>query len=260
MRILLNASQIRKLIAFLFILAALFAAGALLRFYFHHYQDEYVSPQIDLSVLEDEKLSDNQALYNEDSFYKVWRIYITVYTGTDEKTGGVYDLSALNSINSTSPDPQLDAVAKIMDPEAGEYVLGGDAADINCLISQRGQSARKAEQKSYKVRLFESAGSFQGQQTLNLNKHYVDVSRLAQKFCFDIISTFPDMVSLRTTFFVLYLRDGTNENADYVNYGLFTHTEQPNKTFLSAHGLDRNGTLYKPSDFEFMRRHHRVHG
>ena len=252
MRIFLNTNQKRNLIIVLIILAVFFMAGAFiyLRF-FHNKSDNFISPEIDKSALNDVKLSDNQNLYNDDSLYKVWSVYITVYTGTDETSGGVYDLEDLNSISATSPDPKLDAVVKILDPKTDQYVLGADASKINCTISQRGQSARKAKQKSYKVNIFDSAGSFQGQQILNLNKHFVDKSRLSQKFCFDMISIFPDMISLRTTFFVVYIKDGTAENSEYVNYGLFTHIEQPNETFLSAHGLDRNGTLYKPTDFEF---------
>jgi spore coat protein H len=39
----------------------------------------------------------------------------------------------------------------------------------------------------------------------------------------------------------------------FVDYGLFTQVEQPNRKFLRSHLLDQNGQLYKATFFEFFR-------
>ncbi len=253
MRIIINQSTKKRIfkytIALLTIMAG--AAAVYFSFFYQRQKEEFIPPVIDPTILQDLALQDNRSLYSETDPYKVWTVYAVVYQGTDEKSGGVFNLDDLNAITTLSPDPQLDASVRVVDPDTGKTILGNDTDQVNSILSLRGQSARKAEQKSYKIKLFDGQGTFEGQQVLNLNKHTVDTSRAAQKFCFDRIAEFSDMVSLRTTFFVLYLKDGSKAGAEYENYGLFTHVEQPNQTFLSQHGLDLNGVLYKPTDFEF---------
>lgn len=62
------------------------------------------------------------------------------------------------------------------------------------------------------------------------------------------------MMGLRTQFVHLYVKDKTQTaGASFVDYGLYTQVEQPNKTALRAHGLDENGQLYKVNFFEFLR-------
>jgi spore coat protein H len=65
----------------------------------------------------------------------------------------------------------------------------------------------------------------------------------------------PGLVSLRTQFVQLYVKDETSEpeGTAFVDYGLFTQVELPNKAFLKAHLLNSNGQLYKTTFFEFSR-------
>ena len=65
----------------------------------------------------------------------------------------------------------------------------------------------------------------------------------------------PNLISLRTQFVHLYVKDETSETPDdsFVDYGLFTQIELPNKTFLRNHLLDSGGHLYKTTFFEFFR-------
>ncbi len=65
----------------------------------------------------------------------------------------------------------------------------------------------------------------------------------------------PDIVSLRTQFVQLYVKDETTDppGETFIDYGLFTQIEQPNRGFLRNHHLDQDGQLYKPSSFEFFR-------
>lgn len=63
-----------------------------------------------------------------------------------------------------------------------------------------------------------------------------------------------EMMSLRTTFVHLYVKDTTaGGSGQFVDYGLYTQVEQLNKTALKTHGLDKNGHLYKINLFEFFR-------
>jgi spore coat protein H len=63
------------------------------------------------------------------------------------------------------------------------------------------------------------------------------------------------MASLRTQFVRLFVKDETTDppKITYVDYGLYTQVEQPNRKFLKSHLLDPNGQLYKATFFEFFR-------
>jgi len=235
-----------------FVLLVGLATAIYFLWWYNKSEEAFTPPEIDFSLLDALGINDNLALYKEEDRYKIWDLYVTVYQGSDEKTGGIFDLTSLNQIMGMTPDPQLDALVYIVDPETGNRIFNTEEIEVNSTISLRGQSARLVDQKSYKIKVYDGQGTFQGQQVLNLNKHTSDPSRLAQKFCFDQMASFPDMVSLRSNFFRVYIKDGTQVQGEFVNYGLFTHIEQPNLNFLNEHGLDPNGTLYKPSDFEFF--------
>jgi len=235
-----------------FVLLAGLSAVIYFMWWYNKSEETFTPPEIDFSQLDALGINDNPALYKEEERYKIWDLYVTVYQGSDEKTGGIFDLTSINAIMGMTPDPQLDALVYIIDPETGNQVFDTEDLEVNSTFSLRGQSARSSLQKSYKIKVYDGQGAFQGQQVLNLNKHTSDPSRLAQKFSFDQMTRFPDMVSLRTTFFRVHIKDGTQPQTTFVNYGLFTHIEQPNLSFLNEHGLDPNGTLYKPSDFEFF--------
>jgi spore coat protein H len=254
MKIYLNQNvkrQIRNGLMALVLLSGV-AVSAYYLWWYQPPEEVFIPPEIDFSQLDALGIQDNPALYKEEDRYKIWDLYVTVYQGTDSETGGIYDLTSMNEIMGLAPDPQLDALVYIVDPDTGKTIFNTEDIQVNSTFSLRGQSARLEEQKSYKIKVYDGQGTFHGQQVLNLNKHTSDSSRLAQKFSFDQMANFPDMVSLRTSFFRVHIKDGTQTQASYVNYGLYTHVEQPNKTFLNEHGLDPNGTLYKPTDFEFF--------
>jgi spore coat protein H len=59
---------------------------------------------------------------------------------------------------------------------------------------------------------------------------------------------------LLTGFVRLFVLDTTSENpAAYQDIGIYTYLEQPNTAYLTAHGLDVNGSLYRAEDFTFAR-------
>ena len=63
------------------------------------------------------------------------------------------------------------------------------------------------------------------------------------------------MVSLRTQFVHVYIKDETDPSAPdgFVDYGLFTQVELPNSRYLRNHGLSRDGNLYKANFCEMFR-------
>lgn len=204
-------------------------------------------------------LKDNSNLYSIYPREDVVSLYITALTGNSVKDGRRFTLDDINNIGKKIPgidDPVIDIIVREGKDgkDFGNGLLGHNTQSANATMTVRGQSARIADKKSYKIKLFEDAGKWREQRVLNLNKHYFDITRIKQKFCFDYISNMPDMVSFRTTFVHLYIKDVAKSNdAQYVDYGLYTHTEQPDDEFLKAHGLDQKANLYQPMDFEFHR-------
>lgn len=197
-------------------------------------------------------ISDNKLLYKDEDIDKVYKVYLTVYTGLDEGSKEEYDLKKMNDIYGTEADPKLKCSVYVVDAQSKKVVAGDKGGETNGTIELRGQSARKTEQKSYKIRLSNDTEKFQGQKILNLNKHISDNSRVAQKFCYDCMRLLKDFSGMRTNFMEVYIKDGTEKDSDYVNYGLFTHVENPDEDYLAARNLNINASFYKPRDFEFM--------
>ncbi len=124
----------------------------------------------------------------------------------------------------------------------------------NCTIQVRGQTSSKATQKNYKISIKENKGQWRGQSTIALNKHQTEGLRFRNKLAYDLIADVDEMMGLRTKFVQLYVKDTTaGGDGKFHDYGLYTQVEQLNKTALRAHGLDRNGHLYKINYFEFYR-------
>ena len=118
-------------------------------------------------------------------------------------------------------------------------------------MSQRGQAVTFADLKSYKIKLSDTAAKWKGQKTLNFNKHPYDLTRLRNKLAFDLMELFPDTFGLRNQFCHLYIRDLNSGNKGYVDYGLYTQIEEPNKDYLESRGIERAAYIYKAENFEF---------
>ncbi|MFJ7825497.1 exopolysaccharide Pel transporter PelG [Psychrobacillus sp. NPDC096623] len=204
----------------------------------------------------DDKLLDDKRLYERDEDGSIKTLYITILPKKSEKKQDV-DWYALNRITDRYSEESLDIImSEGLDDGKGsiEGMFGHGAVEANAKISIRGNTARYAAQKSYKLKLFDSAGLWRDQRTINLNKHISDLSRVRNKLSFDLMENIPNITSLRTQFIHLYVKDmTTNNNGTYEDYGLYTQIEQPNEMFLKNHWLDPNGYLYKVSFFEFYR-------
>lgn len=210
--------------------------------------------------IEDMKLSDKDLLYASDDETSVVTMYLTVRRG-NEAEGTDHSWEEINTYSAYDYDAmgikryQTEAILQVGDengPLPGE--LGWEVQVPNATVQIRGQTSSRNAQKNYKIRLKDNKGLWRGQQTINLNKHQTDGMRFRNKLGFDLIKGIPQMMSLRTQFVHLYVKDETNGPAEaFEDYGLFTQVEQLNKKGLRAHGLDINAHLYKINACEFYR-------
>lgn len=196
-------------------------------------QMEYTAPEL---VMREDK-----SIYSQDKNSEVDIFNVTVFPPE-----GIYQtLQFINeNINYDVGDYHKDST----DPQV-QISLEISGKTFKGTMELRGQSSRRKDQKSYKIKLFDDEGTFEGMQVLNLNKHYSDSLRIRNKLAYDLIEEIDGLVGLRTRFIRLYITEGGHP----VDYGLFTLVEQPNKLFLESHGLDENGQLYKVEFFEFLR-------
>lgn len=210
-----------------------------------------------LPPITSDKLTEDKRIYERDQDDSLKTLYITVLPDKPNAADPI-DWYGLNRIPDKGKDTKLNIIVQEGElngggPKSGMFGYGTDQA--NATITLRGNTAWYAPQKSYRIKLNDEAGLWEGQRTLNLNKHVLDLSRVRNKLSFDLFESIPDMTSLRTQFVHLYVKDLSAGAGDegYVDYGLYTHVEQPNKRFLESHMLDRNGHLYKVAFFEFFR-------
>lgn len=206
-------------------------------------------------------LQDNPNVYQYDDPGSVVTMYVTVRRGNASDNSN-YSWGEVDSYSrwvyegvTTVTVGKADAILQIGDengPLPGELGYGLDVP--NATIQIRGASSLRRKQKSYKIELFRDAGNWRGQSTIALNKHVFDPSRVRNKLNFDLMKEIPDLVSLRTQFVHLYIKDETlPRETEFEDYGLFTQVELPNKQFLENHLLDPHGQLYKARFFEFRR-------
>lgn len=206
---------------------------------------------IEDSALNGLPLKENKSIYQSDPDGDIDAIYLTVFP-TDTPEGRI-DLSVFDYHQAFTQDfnPILDANV-VISANDGALPPLLDTDSVNANIRVRGNSARGASVKSFRVELLDQKDHLQGMRVLNLNKHVNDISKVANKFSMDMMEKLDNFASLRTRFVHVYLRDATAENSQlYLDYGLYTLVEQPNKTYLASHGLDPDGTIYKAERFEF---------
>ena len=225
------------------------------------------TPQNQLTIvpgadINDLPFQDNMNIYQYDDPDSIVYMYVTVRQGnssdnTDHTWKEINDFSKwYYSDFEIIEVGRTEAILQIGDengPLPGE--LGYGEVVPNATIQIRGASTTLSPQKSYKIELRDRAGEWRGQKTIALNKHVFDLTRVRNKLNFDLMKEIPNMVSLRTQFVHLYVKDETSDvpGEGFVDYGLFTQVEQPNQRFLRNHLLDGDGQLYKTTFFEFYR-------
>ena len=214
----------------------------------------------DINNEEDIHIRDKNLIYENQDNTEIVTMYLTVFYGNSAEntdhtweeinTYSVYDYEEMGVDRY-----QVAGLLQVGDENGllpGE--LGYGQASPNCTVQIRGQSSSLNVQKNYKISIKDNKGDWRGQTTIALNKHQSDGLRFRNKLGFDLLTGIDELMSLRTTFVRLYVKDTTTgEDAKFEDYGIYTQVEQLNKTALERHGLDKRGHLYKINQFEFYR-------
>lgn len=211
--------------------------------------------------INDLHLVDRDVLYANADDVPIVTMYLTVRQGNEaENTKHFwkevsYDFSVYDYERMGVPRYQVLGLLQVGDengPIPGEF--GYNAKTPNATVRIRGQTSSRGKQKSFKIKIKDGKGAWREQTTIALNKHINDMTRYRNKLAYDLMIDIPGMMSARTQFVHLYVKDQTvpgHEEDTFTDYGLFTQVEQVNKTYLRNHNLDRNGQLYKINFFEF---------
>lgn len=203
-------------------------------------------------------LEDNPILYSNKDLSQVKTMYLTVSRGnraenTDHSWDEVNRYSVYDYKRMKVDRYQVAGLLQVGNekgPAAGE--LGYGEKSPNATVQIRGQTSSRNNQKNYKIELKEDKGDWKGQTTINLNKHQSDSLRFRNMMAYALLRDIPQLLSLRTEFVRLYVKDKTgNKPNEFVDYGLYTQVEQLNKSGKKAHKLDTGGQLYKVNFFEF---------
>lgn len=205
-------------------------------------------------------LVDNDAVYEGEEPASLVHFYATIRRGA-EGNGTNHSLQEVDGVIHLQDAPAEERIkAEVLLQEGDEHgpvpgMLGYLSTEANGTIRTRGRTSTLAAQKSYRIDLFKGGEEWRGQRAIAMLKHPSDPSRMRNKIYFDLLRELPHMTSLRTQFVQLYVKDETaNPPTDaFVDYGLFTYVETPNKRFLRSHGLSEEGDLYKANIFEFYR-------
>ena len=183
--------------------------------------------------INDVHLRDKDSLYENDDETSVVTMYLTVSQGNSSE-GTNHTWKEINSYSAYDYDK-----------------MGVDRYQTAALLQVGDESG---PQRNYKIELKKNKGTWRGQRTINLNKHQTEGMRFRNKLSYDLLKGIPQLMSLRTQFVHLYVRDLTEGNStEFQDYGLYTQVEQLNKTGMKNHGMDSNGQLYKINSFEFYR-------
>ena len=224
-------------------------------------EEDQIVKKADKQDIDQVHLRDKDTLYENDDDTSVVTMYLTVSKGnSSENTNHTW--KEINSYSAYDYEDmgvdryQVAALLQVGDENGPtEGMVGYGESVPNATVQIRGQTSSRNAQKNYKIELKKNKGTWRGQRTINLNKHMTEGMRFRNKLAYDLLKGIPQLISLRTQFVHLYVRDMTDGSSDseFEDYGLYTQVEQFNKTALKNHGLDANGQLYKVNSFEFYR-------
>jgi len=208
-------------------------------------------------------LTDYKDCYTQDGYgddQSMVYFYVTVSRGpqgtdTDHAFNEVQEYQNDVEIYKQIPAPMAEALVQEGDAEGPAPGMFGYAAIIpNATISVHGYTSTQVPyEKSFKLALTDPAGRWREQSNITLIKSVWDPIRCRNKLSYDLIRNIPDMVSTRTQFARLFIKDTTAGSDQFVDYGFYTQVEAINKRYLKNHGLDSTGQLYKAKFFEFNR-------
>ncbi|SFV53485.1 hypothetical protein MNB_SM-3-254 [hydrothermal vent metagenome] len=188
-------------------------------------------------------ISDDSSLYNEIVTLK--KVYVTLpvpnkakCTPWDDQTGPerpcTFDDINHDLYANDNYRPYLEA---IVDSDTFHTNIE------NAKFKMRGNYTRLAPQKGYGIKFFSKTDLPFGTRKLNLNKHWADRSRMKNKLAMDLMRDIPNITSLRTQFYNLFI--------DSQDYGLFTHVEALSQEYITDRGWNKNDNLYNANIFSF---------
>lgn len=209
----------------------------------------------DASVLNGAALKEDKGIYDvyEDDLE---HLYLKVQEGKSSDGEEAVSFSYLQNYTEgdvTGIEPYCDVILTEGDEDTSSTVAGFGFGEFtsNAKLTVKGDMDR-IESRSWQLKLYDRAGLFEGMKTFNLIKNNDDPSRMKIKLGLDLASQLENTASLRTKFVRLFVYDTTEGGLmKWADMGIYTLVEQPNKTYLRAHGLDENGVLYRAKNFRF---------
>ncbi len=155
--------------------------------------------------------------------------------------------------------PEIKVKVKSSDPD---FKDDSGAKESTAKMRVRGSSTRGASQKSFRLKT--DAKMWFGEDTLQLNKHPYDITRVRNKLAFDLMKSIPHHQSQRTQFVEIKYTDAltgvegnqgsgtTSINNPGGSLGLFTHIEKFGKSYIANRGWPVDGAnVYKADSFSF---------
>lgn len=218
------------------------------------YYDEE-SWNAEASVLNGGALKEDKGIYDvyEDDLE---HLYLKVQPGKDAEQGDVFSFSYLQNYTEgdvTGVEPYADVILTEGDESAPTSVTGFGFGEFtaNAKLTVKGNTDR-IESRSWQLKLYDRAGLYEGMKSFNLIKNNDDASRMKIKLGLDLASQLDSVASLRSKFVRLFVYDTTEGGLlQWEDMGIYTLVEQPNKTYLRAHGLNENAVLYRAKNFRF---------
>jgi hypothetical protein len=177
--------------------------------------------------------------------YRYWVAAVDVY-GNASSQAGPWDATPQALEASPLPlcrigiDPDSLAALNV-DPEADHYypcTVTLDGTTYTAGVKYRGNVTRKLSKKSYKLKL-DSGQLYQGRTKLNCNADMCDPSLMRESLSENLFAD-TGVPAPRTWWRSLVL------NGEYI--GAYCDVEEPDKRFLTAHGLDSHANVYKCED------------
>lgn len=162
---------------------------------------------IDSSAMNGVPIKEDKSIYPKEPNTTIHDVYISVFP-TKTPEGEIIDFAAFGKHTSRDHNynPELNCNVQILNE--GQNLDPLSSIDSkNASIRVRGNSSRGDTYKSYKVTLDDEAESFFGQRNLNINKHSEDITKIATKLQTDILVSVDNIVSYRTYFMRVWIRD-----------------------------------------------------
>ena len=202
------------------------------------------------------QVADAAKLYRRDEPERITVLYLAVAPG-NEADGTDYTWTQINTVpleEQADKPYQCEGVLQLGDENAPtEGSFGYGQLTANCVVRLQGANASRRQQKSYRISIKTGMGSVDGMKSLVLSKSFSDPLRITNMLCYRLMENIPALLSTRTQLVHLYVKDASDADALYQDYGLYTMVEPINKTYFKNRNLDGDGGIYKANCFDFAR-------